>query len=65
MRLITLTSKRDGSKLYINPSHIMIISECFGDEAATIVEFANGDSYVKVLESAESIAKMVEGEQNG
>ena len=65
MRLIVLTLKRDGSKVYVNPAHIMIVSECFDDKAVTIVEFANGDSYVKVLESAESIARMVEGEQNG
>ena len=59
MRLIVLTSQRDGSKVYVNPAHIVTISECFGGEA-TIVAFIGGDyAYIKVLESAESIAKMV------
>ena len=62
MRLIVLTSQRDGSKVYVNPAHIVTISECLGNEE-TIVAFAGGDNeYIKVLESAESIARMVEGE---
>lgn len=64
MRLITLTLKSNGEKVYVNPTHIMIISDYFSD-GETTVEFSNGDSYIRVLESAESIAKMVEGEQNG
>lgn len=65
MRLIVLTSAREGSKVYVNPTQITTISECFGGEA-TIVAFVGDDnSYLKVLESAEYIAKMVEGEQNG
>lgn len=64
MRLITLTLKSNGEKVYVNPTHIMIVSKCFDSGEAT-VEFSNGDSYIKVLESAESVAKMVEGEQNG
>lgn len=64
MRLITLTLK-SGRKVYINPAHIVTISECFDGEE-TIVAFIGGDNaYIKVLESAESVTKMVEGEQNG
>ena len=62
MKLITLTLK-NGTKVYVNPAHIAIISQCFDDEGGAIVDFIGGDNtYIKVLESAETVAKRVEEE---
>lgn len=62
MRLITLTLK-EGVKVYVNPEYIIAVCERgFG---TTSVDIIGELSSLEVLEGAESIAKMVEGEQNG
>ena len=62
MKLITLTLKGNGDKVYANPARINFIYQM---DDGCVVGFDGLGNYIKVLESAESVAKMVEGEQNG
>lgn len=60
MKLIKLTRANDGSKVFINPDAISMVSK-YDDDKTTIVSLI-GDSfaYVMVKESPDSIVKLIE-----
>lgn len=61
--LIELKLKKNGKKVFVNPSKISCIFQMDGEDGCVIVyDFG---SCVEVVEDADTVAKMVEGEQNG
>ena len=68
MRLITLTRKIDGAKIYVNPEQICAVFPYYKKDT-TVIQFAGDENYVEVLESVDSIATVLqiqacEGEQD-
>lgn len=63
MRFIVMTGYPDGGKIYVNPEKICSISSlCESD--ATIIQFEGDErSYIMVLESPETIVKIIEGDR--
>lgn len=61
MRMITLTRASDGSKVYVNPEHIsMVSSSPLSEKGKTIVSTSGDISlYVIVMESPETVVKML------
>lgn len=60
MRLIIVTRAIDGAKMYINPENVCAVYP-FYKRDTTVIQFAGAEeNYLEVLESAESIANMME-----
>jgi hypothetical protein len=62
MRLITVTRKIDGKKMYVTTINICAIYPRY-DNDVTCIQFAGAEeNYLEVMESVDTVAKMVEGE---
>lgn len=60
MRFIIVTRAIDGAKMYINPENVCAVYP-FYKRDTTVIQFAGAEeNYLEVLESAESIANMME-----
>ena len=63
MRLITVTRKIDGAKMYVNPELVCAVYPYNIVEDTTVIQFL--EDYITVSESADSVANMIRtGEQN-
>ena len=61
MKLIKLTRPIDGEKVYCNVDNISNFYRNYCDRDRTIVQFVGGeDCYLNVLESPETIARLIE-----
>lgn len=58
MKLIVVTC--NGKKAYINPSKVCAVYPSYQNSEITIVDFGMPDSYLSVLESADTVAQMIE-----
>lgn len=59
MKLIILTKAYNGSKVYVNPEHISMISA--NDNYESVVKLIGDEStYLAVKESPDSIVKLIE-----
>lgn len=62
-KFISLTDKSSGTKLYVNPSAIELISK---NQNSTVVTFHGGQyKYIEVSESPETILIRIAEETNG
>ena len=59
MRLITLTRKIDGAKMYVNPEQICAIYPYYKKDSTVIQLAGDIDSYIEVVESPDSIAAVM------
>ena len=63
MRLIIVSRKTDVAKVYVNPENICAVYPRFDNKEITIIQFpGNDENYLEVIESADSVASMMEGE---
>lgn len=63
MRLIIVSRKIDGEKVYVNPENICAVYPRFDNKEITIIQFpGNDENYLEVIESVDSVASMMEGE---
>lgn len=63
MRLIVVTRHADGKKIYVNPEQVCAVYPYFKREDITVIQFSGTDeNYLEVLESADSVACMMEEE---
>ena len=63
MRLIVVTRYVDGKTIYVNPEQVCAVYPYFKHEDQTVIQFSGSDeNYLVVLESADSVACMMEGE---
>jgi len=63
MRLIIVSRKIDGAKVYVNPENICAVYPCRNNKERTIIQFPGSDeNYLEVIESVDSVAGMMEGE---
>ena len=67
MRLIPLTLKESGERIYINPSQVCAFykSAIKEDDGATVVQFPSIIGSPIVLESVETIASMMRRSEDG
>lgn len=64
MRLISVTRKNDGSKVFVNAEQVCAIYPYYGKEGVTVIQFAENNNYVLATESPNDIADMMqEGER--
>lgn len=62
MRLITVTKRSNGSKICINPEHIVAIYSYYNEPDATIIDVDSGNSnYYVVTESVNTVEKLILG----
>lgn len=60
MRLIIVTRKIDGAKIYVNPEQICAVYPYYKKDS-TVIQFAGAEeNYLEVLENVDSIANMIE-----
>ena len=59
MTLIIVTVKGDGRKAYVNPNNICAVYPNGQNEGAIIQFVGDEENYIRVAESADSIANMV------
>ena len=60
MRLIIVTRSIDRAKMYVNPEKVCAVYQYFKKDT-TIIQFAGAEeNYLEVLESADSVANMME-----
>ena len=60
MRLIIVTRVIDGAKMYVNPENVCAVYQYYKKDT-TIIQFVGAEeNYLKVLESADSVANMME-----
>ena len=60
MRLIIVTRAIDGVKIYVNPEKVCAVYPYYKRDS-TVIQFAGAEeNYLEVLESADSIANMME-----
>ena len=60
MRLIIVTRKIDGAKIYVNPEQVCAVYPYYKKDS-TVIQFAGAEeNYLEVLESVDSIANMIE-----
>lgn len=60
MRLITLTRKSDGTKMYVNPENVCAVYQYYKKES-TVIQFAGAEeNFLEVLESVDSVAELLE-----
>ena len=63
MRVIIVSRKSDGAKVYVNPENICAVYPRFDNKEITVIQFSgNDENYLEVIESADSVACMMEGE---
>lgn len=63
MRMIIVSRKIDGAKVYVNPENICAVYQRYDNKEITIIQFSGSDeNYLEVIESADSVACMMEGE---
>ena len=62
MRLIIVSRRADGAKVYVNPENICAVYPRFDNKEITIIQFENDGNYLEVIESVDSVASMMEGE---
>lgn len=63
MRLIVVTRHADGKKIYVNPEQVCAVCPCYKKEDKTVIQLSGSDeNYLTVIESADSVACMMEGE---
>ena len=60
MRLITLTRKSDGAKMYVNPEQICAVYPYYKKDSTVIQFVGDNDNFIKVLESVDSIATILQ-----
>ena len=61
MRFIIVTRECDGKKVYVNPEPICAIYQHYVKDS-TVIQFADDENYIEILESVDTIASMVEAE---
>lgn len=62
MKFIILTRLEDGKRIYVNPNNICTFCKTYYADDGTIVSFVGDENcYIKVSESPEAIAKLIEG----
>lgn len=60
MRLIIVTRKIDGAKIYVNPEQICAVYPYYKKDS-TVIQFAGAEEKnLEVLENVDSIANMIE-----
>lgn len=59
MKMIIVTRKNDGAKIYINPVNICAVYPRLKDTDRTIVSLIDG-GYVETKESVDTVAHMIE-----
>ena len=60
MRLIIVTREIDGVKMYVNPEKVCAVYQHYKKDS-TVIQFAGAEeNYLEVLESADSVANMME-----
>ena len=60
MRLINVTRKSDGARMYVNPENICAVYSLCNDEDTTVIQFpGSDDNYLEVKESADTVARMM------
>ena len=60
MRLIIVTRKIDGAKIYVNPEQFCAVYPYYKKDS-TVIQFAGAEeNYLEVLENVDSIANMIE-----
>lgn len=59
MKMITLTSVYNGSKVYVNPENISVISANDNNESVVTL-IGDKSTYLVVKESPDSIVKLIE-----
>ena len=63
MRMIIVSRMSDGAKVYVNPENVCAVYPRFDNKEITIIQFSGNDNnYLEVIESADSVACMMEGE---
>ena len=63
MRLIIVSRKIDGAKVYVNPENICAVYPRWNNKEITIIQFPGSDeNYLEVIESVDSVASMMGGE---
>lgn len=63
MRMIIVSRKSDGAKVYINPENICAVYPRFDNKEITIIQFTgNDENYLEVIESVDSVVCMMGGE---
>ena len=63
MNVIIVSRKIDGAKVYVNPENICAVYQRYDNKEITIIQFTGSDeNYLEVIESADSVAGMMEGE---
>lgn len=63
MKMITVTRMVDGEKVYVNPENICAVYPRFDNKEITVIQFpGNDENYLEVIESVDSVARMMEGE---
>lgn len=63
MRVIIVSRRVDGAKIYVNPENICAVYPHFGNEEVTVIQFPGSEeNYLEVIESTDSVASMMEGE---
>ena len=63
MRLIIVSRKIDGAKVYVNPENICAVYPHWKNKEITIIQFSGSDeNFLEVIESVDSVASMMEGE---
>ena len=60
MRLITLTRKIDGAKVYVNPEKICAVYPYYKKDSTVIQLAGDNDNFIEVLESVDSIATVLQ-----
>ncbi len=64
MRLIIVSRNIDGAKVYVNPENICAVYPRCDNKELTIIQFpGNDENYLEVIESADSVASMMEDER--
>lgn len=62
MRLITLTRKIDGAKMYVNPEQICAVYQYYKKDS-TVIQFAGEENnFIEVVESPDSIASVLQAQ---
>ncbi len=60
MRMIIVSRKSDGAKVYINPENICAVYPRFDNKEITIIQFTgNDENYLEVIESVDSVVCMM------
>ena len=63
MRMIIVSRKIDGAKVHVNPENICAVYQRYDNKEITIIQFSGSDeNYLEVIESADSVAGMMEEE---